>query len=253
PLANIGRFSASTIWMRNPSMVNSMRICSRNRCSTGSVSILFCSSCSSRSSSRSSTISGVCSASGAGISGRGSLSTVSSLRVRWGDGVGEPPWSIGCGLPPSKLIGSLKYRGTIFSCSGVATVTSHITRKNAIMAMPKSAQAIFQEPPWWTPDRRLTRLTMLGRPLAGRREQSLAPELHGQRRGQTLGTGDQTHLDCLVGIGFLVGILLHGRGKGSDETVGGKNPQEGTDQGGGHLLADHAVVRLTEDAHGDDD
>jgi len=34
-----------------------------------------------------------------------------------------------------------------FFCSGVAELISHITRKNAIIAVAKSAKAIFQAPP----------------------------------------------------------------------------------------------------------
>jgi hypothetical protein len=47
-------------------------------------------------------------------------------------------------------------------CSGVAVDSSHNTRKNAIIAVAKSAKAIFQAPPWCPPAMRLTRFTMIG-------------------------------------------------------------------------------------------
>jgi hypothetical protein len=47
-------------------------------------------------------------------------------------------------------------------CSGVAVDISHSTRKNAIIAVAKSAKAIFQAPPWCPAAKRLTRLMMIG-------------------------------------------------------------------------------------------
>ena len=46
-------------------------------------------------------------------------------------------------------MGSWKYPEIAFFCSGVAEDSSQSTRKNAIIAVAKSAKAIFHEPPWW--------------------------------------------------------------------------------------------------------
>ncbi|MNN79725.1 hypothetical protein D3C81_1963930 [compost metagenome] len=104
PRSNIGRFSASTIWMRRPSWVISNRICSLKRLSVGFSSTLFCSSCSSSSRRSRSTCSASPSAwselmrmSGVGLM---RISLVSGcawtcgLRVLSGAGVGVPPRSI---------------------------------------------------------------------------------------------------------------------------------------------------------------
>src|SRR6218665_3025991 len=97
--------------------------------------------------------------------------------------------------------------------------------KNAIMAVAKSAKAIFQAPPWWPPATFLTRLTSIGwlfsiaqRPAsvathgllelaearAVRGQQHLAAELHGQGRRHAGGGGHQGRLDRLVQVHFLL-------------------------------------------------
>ena len=42
----------------------------------------------------------------------------------------------------------LKYWAICFLVASSETLISHITRKNAIIAVMKSAKAIFQAPPW---------------------------------------------------------------------------------------------------------
>src|SRR5262245_4735045 len=59
--------------------------------------------------------------------------------------------------------GLLKYSEIAPFCSSVVASSSHISRKNAIIAVAKSANATFQEPPWcaWPPF--LIFLMMIGR------------------------------------------------------------------------------------------
>ncbi|MCY1183952.1 hypothetical protein D9M73_246080 [compost metagenome] len=97
PRSNIGRFSASMIWMRSPSWVISKRIWSLNFCSCGFSSTLFCSSCSSNSRRSRSTCSAMLStlswSSCRLVSGVGSDFT-SGLMVFSGASWGEPPRSM---------------------------------------------------------------------------------------------------------------------------------------------------------------
>src|SRR5690606_146063 len=130
-------------------------------------------------------------------------------------------------------------------CSGVAEDISHITRKKAIMAVAKSAKAIFQAPPWWPPPTTfLTRLTRIGwlfsiaqrlasvathgllefdetRPV--RRQQHLAAELHGQGRRHAGSGSDQRGLDRLVEVQLLLGVVPQRGSQGGKETVGREN------------------------------
>jgi hypothetical protein len=50
-------------------------------------------------------------------------------------------------LSPCSMLGFLKYWNSAARCSLVTAVTSHITRKNAIIAVTKSAYATFHAPP----------------------------------------------------------------------------------------------------------
>jgi hypothetical protein len=50
-------------------------------------------------------------------------------------------------LEPGTAEGLLKYSEIAPFCSSVVEPMSHINRKNAIMAVAKSANATFQEPP----------------------------------------------------------------------------------------------------------
>ena len=58
-------------------------------------------------------------------------------------GVGE-----GTGVAPCTFEGLLKYSEIAPFCSSVVASSSHISRKNAIIAVAKSANATFHEPPW---------------------------------------------------------------------------------------------------------
>src|SRR3954466_2202282 len=68
----------------------------------------------------------------------------------------EPPMS-------EILSGVLKNSEMPFKSALVVEPSSHISRKNAIIAVTKSAYAIFHAPPWWPPAFFLIFLTMMGR------------------------------------------------------------------------------------------
>jgi len=51
-----------------------------------------------------------------------------------------------------------QYSAIAAFCSRVPTPMIHITRKNAIIAVTKSAYATFHAPPWWPWEVRFTRL-----------------------------------------------------------------------------------------------
>src|SRR5437764_392256 len=55
----------------------------------------------------------------------------------------------GTGLVPCTLEGFLKYSEIAPFCAPVVLPISHISIKNAIMAVAKSANATFHDPPWW--------------------------------------------------------------------------------------------------------
>src|SRR4029079_4503952 len=79
------------------------------------------------------------------------------------------PWTgvgAGTGLEPWMSDGLLKYSEIAPRCSSVVDSLSHMSRKNAIIAVAKSANATFQEPPWcaWPPF--FTFLMMIGRGAA---------------------------------------------------------------------------------------
>ena len=60
------------------------------------------------------------------------------------------PWigeGEGTGLAPCTSEGLLKYSEIAPFCSSVVAPISHISRKNAIIAVAKSANATFHEPP----------------------------------------------------------------------------------------------------------
>ncbi|GAA5241410.1 hypothetical protein BMMON2_42320 [Burkholderia mallei] len=57
--------------------------------------------------------------------------------------------------------GVLKYSAIPFNCTGVTADSSHINRKNAIIAVMKSAYASFHAPPWCPFFCWFTRLTMI--------------------------------------------------------------------------------------------
>src|SRR5689334_8179349 len=107
-------------------------------------------------------------------------------------------------------------------------LTSHITRKKAIIAVTKSAYATFHAPPW-CPAALIFFLTMMiGRSFSAMiaapellllaaqfllevlevrthvREQQLARELHGHRRRITAHAGHQRHLHHLEALAFLM-------------------------------------------------
>ena len=66
--------------------------------------------------------------------------------------------------PPMSEILSGVLKNSAIPCNSALVVepSSHISRKNAIIAVTKSAQAIFQAPPWCACAPFLTRLTMIG-------------------------------------------------------------------------------------------
>ena len=51
-------------------------------------------------------------------------------------------------LWPGSMLGFLKYSKIAAFLSLLTELTSHITRKKAIIAVTKSAYATFQAPPW---------------------------------------------------------------------------------------------------------
>src|SRR5687768_8993851 len=75
-----------------------------------------------------------------------------------------PCMAVGDGavLVPGTAEGLLKYSEIAPFCSSVVEPISHISRKNAIIAVAKSANATFQEPPWCLWPRFLTFLMMIG-------------------------------------------------------------------------------------------
>ena len=59
-----------------------------------------------------------------------------------------PIWpGAGFTLLPGSMLGFLKYSKMAARCSFETAVTSHITMKNAIIAVTKSAYATFHAPP----------------------------------------------------------------------------------------------------------
>ena len=62
--------------------------------------------------------------------------------------------------------------------------------------------------------------------------------------------GHEGHLHQLEGLAVLVGALLHGRGDRADEAVGHQNTEEGSDQRGGHLVADGRGIGALDRGHG---
>ena len=142
--SNIGRFSVSTICRRRPSVVMSIRICERNCWNTGLLA-MSSSSCFF-------------------ISARRLASASSSLVLSVF--LTSPSTCIGSAPPPEIMLelrlalsppfiatrsGMRKCSAMPSRCFGLEMDSSHITRKNAIMAVMKSAYAIFQPPPWWPP------------------------------------------------------------------------------------------------------
>jgi len=51
----------------------------------------------------------------------------------------------------------------------VVAFSNHISRKNAIIAVMKSAYATFQAPPWWTPSSPSSRLITISALSSARR------------------------------------------------------------------------------------
>ena len=70
--------------------------------------------------------------------------------------------------PPASATrsGVWKYSAIPLRSPSAVEPMSHINRKNAIIAVTKSAYAIFQAPPWWPPATFLTRLMMIGARLS---------------------------------------------------------------------------------------
>src|SRR4030095_16013180 len=116
----------------------------------------------------------------------------------------------------------------------VTEPSSHIRRKNAIIAVTKSAYAIFHAPPWWPAVLFLTRLMTIGRWVlsamamrtgCGRRLlllyvlleleerrglgriQDFPAELHRQRRRIAVQARQQRHLDALEHLGRFAELL----------------------------------------------
>src|SRR6185503_13442621 len=171
------------IWMRTPSGVTSSRIWSLNFASDSRSSMPFFSasiraarrSLSSFSSCAPSSSGGVavCTPGVGGAIGAGGAGS-------WCSSMPPPslimlvlappgPWigdGEGTGLAPWMSDGLLKYSEIAPRCSSVVASISHIRRKNAIIAVAKSANATFQEPPWcaWPPF--FTFLMMIGRGAA---------------------------------------------------------------------------------------
>ena len=154
PESNIGRFWSSTIWIRKPSGVTSIRTwlrSSRRRglrsiaSSTSARTLRACASdifCISSGSACRLTFALGCSTS--------PRLTCPVVRVR-----SSPPPLITLELspdpePPSiaTCSGVLKWSAMPLRSPFVVDPSSHISRKNAIIAVTKSAYAIFQAPPW---------------------------------------------------------------------------------------------------------
>src|SRR5688572_11776661 len=117
----------------------------------------------------------------------------------------------------------------------VTEPSSHISRKNAIIAVTKSAYAIFHAPPWWPAALFLMRLMTIGRwvesAMAGfrcggacgllllhvlleleegwalGRVEDLPAELHRQRRRVAVQTRQQRHLDAFEHLARLPELL----------------------------------------------
>ncbi len=84
-------------------------------------------------------------------------------------------------------------------------------------------------------------------------QQHLAAELDGQRRRHAGSGSDQAGLDRLEHVQLFLGIVLQGARQRADEAVGGENPEEGTHQGGGDVVADLRLAAFAKQRHGDDD
>ena len=69
-------------------------------------------------------------------------------------------WPLPDALWPRTSAG-LKYSAMPRRCLSVVAFSSHISRKNAIMAVTKSAYATFQAPPWWPASPVSSRRTMV--------------------------------------------------------------------------------------------
>src|SRR6478672_6166986 len=162
----------------------------------------------------------------------------------------EPPMS-------EILSGVLKYSEMPFRSALVVEPSSHISRKNAIIAVTKSAYAIFQAPPWWPCPPFLMRLTMiglwesslidmdellalalldfafqLGERRALRRIKYFASELHRDLRGVAVQAREQSDLDALEHLAGLVELVFQQGGQRTDEAVREQDAQEGPDQRG---------------------
>src|SRR3954470_11431411 len=135
-----------------------------------------------------------------------------------------------------------------FLSPSVVEPSSHISRKNAIMAVTKSAYAIFQAPPWATWPPFLTRLMMMGwsffespamvlllalhmalelgeaRAVAG--VQQLAAEFDRHLRRVALHGGEQRGLDALQFLAGVLDLLLQQPAQGFHEAVGQENAEE---------------------------
>ncbi|MNR03602.1 hypothetical protein D3C85_1195040 [compost metagenome] len=86
-----------------------------------------------------------------------------------------------------------------------------------------------------------------------RRVQDLAPELHGQRWRHAGSRSHQRGLDGFVDVQLFLGIMGQGMGQRAEETVGGENTEEGTDQCRTDVQADGLLVALTQRGHGHHD
>ena len=153
PESNIGRAWSSTIWMRRPSAVMSIFTCERSSRSLGLRSIASstrwrtCRACCSFS---------FCSSSGSAC--RLTLAFCCSTSPR----LTSPTVRVRSSPPPFRTLelspepdppisatwrGVLKWSAMPFRSPFVVEPSSHISRKKAIIAVTKSAYAIFQAPP----------------------------------------------------------------------------------------------------------
>src|SRR5579875_471903 len=173
-------------------------------------------------------------------------------------------------LPPTiaALSGMLKYSAMPRRCTGEVDESSHISRKNAIIAVMKSAYASFHAPPWWPLRLATMRLMKMGRSfsllIAGLRsgsrergaslrlhpahvffefgerralrgEQHLAAELHRDRRRVAVQARENRHLDALEHLRLLGDALLRDARERPDEAVRNENAEERADE----RLRDH--------------
>ena len=145
PLSNIGRFSSSTIWMRRPSAVMSSRICDLSAASLAlppiCASTLSLSSCKRSCSARFCSALKACRLIVLRCGGFSPLLTWPPWRDR-----SVPPPLTTCDespepLPPisATFSGELKKSAMPFLSPSVVEPRSHISRKNAIIAVTKSA------------------------------------------------------------------------------------------------------------------